>query len=190
MNKQPSFRELVRSDVAAWGDLWLNKKPEARRYGLRDSLRLLWGFAGLRATLIYRMSHALHRKRVKVLPQMLWRLNIFLHGLDIPASVPIGPRLYIPHPVGTVVTAKRIGSGCTLVSGVTIGMRNEPTFPVLGDNVYVGAGARLLGGIAIGNNVQIGANAVVIKDVPDNSIAIGVPAQIRPAKEKLVVSGE
>lgn len=183
-----TFWELVQSDVAAWGSLWIPNRAVQGRYGLWDTLRLTWGFVGLRASLLYRISHALRRRRVKVLPQMLWRLNIMLHGIDIPPRVPIGPRLYIPHPVGTVVMAERIGSGCTLVSGVTIGMRREPEFPIIGDNVYVGAGARVLGAITIGNNVQIGANAVVLQDVPDDSVAVGVPAQIRPAKRKTAES--
>src|SRR5205807_7133394 len=122
-----------------------------------------------------------HRRRIRFLPMFLHRLNLTLHGLDIPPTVPFGPRAYIPHPVGTVVMAERIGSGVTLVSGVTLGMRNEHAFPSLGDNVYVGAGARVLGGVRIGNNVSVGANAVVLSDVPDNSIAVGVPARVRPA---------
>ena len=73
--------------------------------------------------------------------------------------------------------AERIGSGITLVSGVTIGMRNEQSFPVIGDNVYIGAGARVLGRIKVGSNVSIGANAVVLDDVPDHSVAVGVPAR-------------
>ena len=109
-----------------------------------------------------------------------------LHGLDIPPSVPIGPGLYIPHPVGTVVMANHIGSHVTLVSCVTIGLRKEVAFPTLGDHVYVGAGARILGPINVGNNVTIGANAVVLRDVPDNSVAVGVPASIRPAHSALL----
>ncbi len=144
-------------------------------------LRVLWSQAGLQATLLYRSANLLHRRGVRVLPQLLSRLNLTLYGLDIPPSVPIGPGLYVPHPVGTVVMAERIGANVTLVSGVTIGMRNEPRFPRIGDNVYVGAGARVLGGVEVGSDVSIGANAVVIHDVPDGATAVGVPARLRCA---------
>jgi serine O-acetyltransferase len=75
-----------------------------------------------------------------------------------------------------------MGSDITLVSGVTIAMRNERSFPTIGDRVYIGAGARILGPIRVGNDVSVGANAVVLEDVPDRSVAVGVPARIRPAR--------
>jgi len=176
--------ELMASDIAAWRDIWCGSLGLTGRIELLTTLRLIWLFPGLRATLLYRLSHALHRRGVKLLPHLLSQLNLIFHGFDIPASVPIGARLYIPHPVGTVVMADRIGTDVTLVSSVTIGMRKGPGFPTIGDNVYVGAGARVLGGITIGNNVSIGANAVVLTDVPENSVAVGVPARVRSGGSK------
>ena len=178
-NAQPGLLDLLRSDVAAWAEIWLG--PGAT-LNLAISFKLIFSYFGLRAALLYRLSHALQRRRVRLLPQFLYRLNLMAYGLDIPPSVAIGPGLYIPHPVGNVVMAERIGSRLTLVSGVTIGMRTEKGFPIIGDNVYIGAGARVLGRIRIGNNVSIGANAVVLTDVPDNSTAVGVPATVRPAR--------
>lgn len=180
MNGSESTISLMRSDVAAWAQLWAPGTQNG--HGWRTALRLGWGYTGLRATLLYRLSHGLRRRGVKALPQLLAQINIMLHGLDIPPHVPIGPRLYIPHPTGTVVTARVVGSDVTLVSGVTIGMRNTVAFPSIGDHVYIGAGARVLGEINIGDHVSIGANAVVLADVPANSVAIGVPATIRAAK--------
>lgn len=175
----PGVWQLIASDAQAWAALGF--VVIAPRAGAAvAALRLAWSFAGFRATLLYRLSHALHRARVRGLPGVIAAYNLTLHGLDIPPSVPIGARLYIPHPVGTVVTARRIGAGATLVSGVTIGMRNEPEFPLIGDNVYIGAGGRVLGGIVLGDDVAVGANAVVLTDVPDAHIAVGVPATIRP----------
>ncbi|MBN9393166.1 MAG: serine acetyltransferase [Chloroflexi bacterium] len=141
-------------------------------------LGLIWNSMGLRATLLYRLSYFLRSKKVKAIPGILARLNITLHGLDIPSSVQIGPGLYIPHPVGNVVMARRIGANLSLIGSNTIGMRNTHAFPVLGDNVFMGAGARVLGDIVIGDNVNIGANAVVIQDLPSNCTAVGVPAKI------------
>jgi serine O-acetyltransferase len=179
LEREPGLRELIASDIAAWARLWAPATRADARTPLRVTLRLVWSYLGLRATILYRVSHALRRRRVHLLPAMVSHWNLTLHGLDIPPSTEIGPRLYIPHPVGTVVTARRIGSDATLVSGVTIGMRNEPEFPLIGDNVFVGAGARILGGVTIGDNVSVGANAVVLSDVPSDSVAVGVPAVVR-----------
>jgi serine O-acetyltransferase len=192
-DNEPALIDLIESDLDAWRAIWTDGdrerrdttpgssgSPNRRRSGWLRAVGRFWMAAGLRATIIYRLSHALHRRRVKGLPQALSTLNLTLHGFDVPAFVEIGPGLYVPHPVGTVVTAERIGRNLTLVSGVTIGMRNEWTFPTIGDNVYIGAGARVLGGIKIGDDVSIGANAVVISDVPDCSIAVGIPARVCP----------
>ncbi|MDX1935128.1 MAG: hypothetical protein SFU56_21225 [Capsulimonadales bacterium] len=175
----PSFLELCKSDVRRWIELWSPPVPTRRAKRWQAGLKLIFNYCGLRATLLYRLSHALHRARIPVLPGIVGRWNLMLFGLDIPASVPFGPGIYIPHPVGTVVMAKSVGANVTLISGITIGMRNELAFPVLGDRVFVGAGARILGKVVIGSDVNIGANAVVIKDVPDGETAVGVPATIR-----------
>lgn len=174
---------LIASDVAVWAKLF---RPDAvadqKSLGFWKSCYLIFTYPGLRAGILYRLSHFLAQKRIKLIPQIIYQINLTLHGLDIPPFVPIGPGLYIPHPAGIVVTAERIGSNCTLVSVITIGMRNEHCFPRIGNDVYIGAGARVLGNITIGNNVKIGANAVVITDVPDDSIAVGVPAKVKPAR--------
>jgi serine O-acetyltransferase len=168
---------LIRSDAGAWARLWAPEESGSASWG--TTLRLLFNYAGLRATALYRIGHSLWRKRVPVLPGMVQRMNITLHGFDVPSNVPIGPGLYVPHPVGTVITAQRIGSNVTLISGITIGMRSELKFPVLGDGVFVGAGARILGDITVGDGAQVGANAVVLKDVPAGATAVGVPATIK-----------
>ncbi len=174
--------ELMVGDVRAWFKIWQPGWTPEQRITSKTALRLIWNYMGLRATLLYRLSHLLWLKRVPAVPGMLARLNITLHGFDIPAHVPIGAGLYVPHPVGTVITARRIGENLSLISANTIGMRNEHAFPVIGDNVFLGAGARVLGGITIGDNVVVGANAVVIEDVPANCTAMGVPAKIAPRK--------
>jgi serine O-acetyltransferase len=176
-------RQLIWEDVREWkriGYLGLDKAEEPVRLG--DMLRLLWAYAGLRATVWYRLSHAAHRSHIPLLPGMIARMNLRRYGLDIVSSVPIGPGLYIPHPVGAVVMAVSIGSHCHLISGVTIGMRNTPTFPRIGDNVTISAGARVLGDISVGDGATIGANAVVITDVPDGATMVGAPA--RPTQPK------
>jgi len=172
---------LVKSDLAAWRDLFA---PESigRRLSPSTAVRLICAYAGLRASLVYRLAHHLQRRRIPIVPTILTQVNLTLHGLDVVPSVAIGPRFYAPHPMGTVIMARRLGAGVTVVSGVTIGMRKGHAFPTIGDDVYIGAGARILGGITVGNRVSVGANAVVLNDVPDDSVAVGVPASVRPAR--------
>ena len=99
-------------------------------------------------------------------------------GLEISPGADIGGGLYIAHPIGTVISVERMGQNCTIIAGVTIGMRNSFEFPRIGDNVFIGAGARILGNIEIGDDAVIGANAVVIHDVPAGGTAVGIPAKV------------
>lgn len=95
----------------------------------------------------------------------------------------IGGGLFIQHGLSTIVAARSIGQNCQINQQVTVGYNDDSGLPpVIGDNVSIFAGAKVIGNIRIGNNVKIGANAVVIRDVPDNSLAVGVPAVIKPLK--------
>lgn len=181
MSEKPelSLLKLMESDVRAWAKIWQSDLAEDAPMGIKTIAGLVWSYSGLRATLLYRLSRACKRNGIPLLHGILARLNITLHGFDVPATVKIGPGLYIPHPVGTVITAREIGANVTLISNITIGMRNEPIFPLIGDNVFVGAGARILGNLVIGDNVNIGANAVVLTDVPSGATAVGVPAKVK-----------
>ncbi len=147
-----------------------------------EGLKLWWNYPAVRATFIYRLSHWCYRHRIRLLPGILWRMNIRRFGLDIVPSVPIGPGLYISHPVGTVVMARGLGRNVSLITNVTIGMRNTHEFPLVGNDVTIGAGARVLGGIVVGDGATIGANAVVIDDVAPGATMVGIPA--RPLKPK------
>ena len=177
----PGLRTLVRSDIQVWGEMLAFKRQNGP-VPTHTAIRLVLVYPGLRAALLHRLAYAAHRARIPIVPLILANVNVSLHGFNIPPHIEVGPRFYVPHPVGTVVTARRLGAGLTLVSAITIGMRKGDDFPVIGDDVYVGAGARILGAIGIGDRAQIGANAVVLKDVPADHVAIGVPATIRPAR--------
>ncbi len=171
-------RRLIWEDAREWKRMgYLGSEKADRPVRLGDVLRLWWTHAGLRATVRYRLSHAAHRRHIPLLPGMLARTNLRRYGLDIVATVPIGPGLYIPHPVGTVVMAVSLGARCHLISGVTIGMRNTHAFPRIGDDVVISAGARVLGDIYVGDGAIIGANAVVISSVPDGATMVGAPAR-------------
>lgn len=133
----------------------------------------------------YRVRPALLRKFFSALYKMCFKLIQIITGIELPCEAEIGRNFVIDHFGGIIVSGyTRIGDNCRIRNGVTIGLRRveEKIAPVIGDNVDIGAGAKLLGPIRIGNNVVIGANAVVITDVPDDSIAVGVPAIIKPRR--------
>ena len=108
-----------------------------------------------------------------------------LTGIELPCEVTLGSNFVIDHFGGIVVSGyASFGDNCRLRNGVVVGLKNvdDPRAPRLGSNVDIGAGAKLLGNISIGDNVCIGANAVVLTDVPSNSLAVGVPAVVKPLR--------
>lgn len=141
------------------------------------SLRMLFSDGSL-CTVLYRMMRASRRCGLGILAAVVYKLNAFLTGAVIGRSAEFGPGLIILHSVGVVVnTSVRGGCNVIIEGGVTIGAEKGRS-PVLGDNVYIGSGAKVIGGVKVGNDVRIGANAVVVKDVPDEATAVGVPARI------------
>lgn len=171
-------------DMKRWQDRSFRPRdasPSRLELKRRDAIRLLWRHPALWATAIYRASRWCHIHGLRGFPTVLMRLNMLLFGIEIGPGIPVGPGLYIPHPYGMVVMAERIGANATFIHAITIGMRNEWEFPVIGDAVLIGAGARVLGGITLGTGCSIGANAVVIHDVPAGATATGIPAVMRPA---------
>src|SRR5579863_10259806 len=131
----------------------------------------------------YRIKSTILRKPFSFVYKFLFKVMQVLTGIELPCEVEIGRNFLIDHFGGIIVSGyARFGNNCRIRNGVVIGLRRiaERSAPVIGDNVDIGAGAKLLGPIRIGNNVVIGANAVVLTDVPDDSIAVGVPAQVKP----------
>jgi len=149
-----------------------------------------WAAQGFWALLVYRFGRwrygvrpALLRKFFSLIYKVLYKLVQIATGIELPCEVTIGRNFVIDHFGGIVVSGyARFGDNCRIRTGVVVGLKNvdDPCAPVIGDNVDIGTGAKLLGNIRIGNNVVIGANAVVLTDVPDNSIAVGVPAVVKP----------
>jgi serine O-acetyltransferase len=107
---------------------------------------------------------------------------IYKLGISIPPSTQIGSGFYIGHFGGIVVNGKSvIGKNCNISQGVTLGQANRGNnkgYPILGDNIYIGPGAKIVGAVKIGNNVAIGANCVVTKDIQDNSVVVGIPGKV------------
>jgi serine O-acetyltransferase len=116
-----------------------------------------------------------------------WILSQILTGIELPCETVLGRRFRIDHFGGIVISGDAVfGEDCVIRNGVTVGLKNtgQSGSPIIGDRVDIGAGAKILGPIRIGNDVAIGANAVVLSDVPANSIAVGVPARIISRKLK------
>jgi O-antigen/teichoic acid export membrane protein/serine acetyltransferase len=181
-----SMLRLIAEDVRMWKRIGYLGPSDGSDLTFRDAIRLIWCYSGLRATINYRLSAEARRLGIPLLPGTLARRNLRRYGLDIDPSVPIGPGLYIPHPVGTSISAQSIGSRCQLISNNTIGMRGHQERATMGDDVFIGAGARVLGDIHIGDGAHIGANAVVLTDVPAGVTAMGIPARLLPPKGVLV----
>jgi serine O-acetyltransferase len=153
-----------------------------------------WGAQGFWALTVYRFGRwryrvrpALLRKLLSLLYKILFKFVQIITGIELPCEAEIGRNFVIDHFGGIVVSGyAKFGDNCRIRNGVVVGLRriDEPIAPVIGNDVDIGAGAKILGPISIGNNVAIGANAVVIADVPDNCVAAGVPAVIKPRRAR------
>ena len=150
----------------------------------RSSLEVLTAYPGIHALALHRVSHRLWTWRLKWLGRMLAQLGRFLTGVEIHPGARIGKGLFIDHGMGVVIgETAEIGDGCTLYHGVTLGgttWRREKRHPTLGRNVVVGAGAKILGPVTIGDDVRIGSNSVVTKDVPAGATVVGIPGRVVP----------
>lgn len=130
---------------------------------------------------VHRISHRLYKMKIPLLPRLFRFIIFLLYNSDIPSSVIIGKETLFGHSgIGVVIHQDAvIGNHCIIGQGITIGGRSRnPQVPVIGNKVYIAAGARVLGPIKIGNNVIIAPNAVVIEDVADNCIVGGIPARV------------
>jgi len=135
----------------------------------------------MKAMTLYRIAHSLYMKHIPVLPKIFYRLIYLINNCHVHYQTEIGAGTVLAYGgVGVIIHKDAvIGKNCIVESNVTIGGRNNnPKVPVIGNNVFIGTGARILGDVRVGNNSIIGANAVVIHDVPDNCSVAGVPAKI------------
>lgn len=173
--------------IAAISLIWLFFRSEIKGVFERDPaakniLEVILLYSGLHAIIFYRISHVLYLMKVPILPRLISQLARFLTGIEIHPGATIGKGLFIDHGMGVVIGETSIlGDNVTLFQGVTLGGTGKEKgkrHPTLGSNVVVGTGAKVLGNIVIGDNVAIGANAVVIKDAPSNSTVVGVPGRI------------
>ena len=160
---------------------------------IREDLRAYhgqWSAQGFWVMVIYRFGRwrygvkpAPLRKLLSLVYHVSFKTVQIITGIELPCEADVGRNFVIDHFGGIIISGyAKFGDNCRIRNGVVVGLRRveDQRAPIIGDNVDIGSGAKLLGPIRIGNNVLIGANAVVVIDVPDNSIAVGVPAVIKP----------
>ncbi|AQM60024.1 MULTISPECIES: serine O-acetyltransferase EpsC [Clostridium] len=158
-------------------DRVLKEDPAAR-----SKLEVFLLYPSINALIVYRIAHKLYNKKCFFLARLLSQLARFFTGIEIHPGAKIGKGLFIDHGMGVVIgETAEVGDNVTIYHGVTLGGTGKDKgkrHPTVKDNVIIGAGAKVLGPITIGNNVKVGANSVVLKDVPDNATAVGMPAKI------------
>ena len=163
----------IREDIASVFD----RDPAAK-----SVLEILLCYSGLHALWFYRLNHWLWNHRMRLLSRWLSQVARLLTGIEIHPAAQIGRRLFIDHGMGVVIGETTvIGDDVTLYQGVTLGGTGKEKgkrHPTIGNGVVVGAGARILGNIRVGDNCRVGAGSVVLRDVPDNSTIVGVPGHI------------
>lgn len=164
-------RSLIVADVQRWATLmsWANLSTQ------KSLLRLLAECPEFRNLYYYRVDRSNLAARLSM--HVLKKFYPGCATLFIDRTCDIGPGLFLQHAFSTIIMAD-LGENCWINQQVTIGYRDKSSRPWIGDNVRITAGAKVIGGIKIGNNVTVGANAVVIKNVPDNCVVVGVPAYI------------
>lgn len=154
-----------------------DRDPAARNW-----LEVLICYPGLQALFFHRLAHLLYNLGIPFLPRFISHLARALTGIEIHPGANIGKGVFIDHGMGVVIGETAIlGDYCLIYQGVTLGGTGKETgkrHPTLGENVVVGAGAKVLGNIQIGNDVRIGAGSVVLRDVPSNCTVVGIPGRI------------
>lgn len=175
------FKKL-REDIA----LIKERDPAAR-----SSFEIWLTYSGLHAVHSYRKAHWFYEHKMPTVARIISQLARFRTGIEIHPGAKIGKGLFIDHGMGVVIgETTEIGDNCMIYQGVTLGGTGKDKgkrHPTLGNNVMVGAGAKVLGPFKIGNNVKIAAGAVVLEEIPDNCTAAGVPARIVRNKGQRVV---
>lgn len=167
----------IRDDVRVTVETVKERDPAAR-----NTAEVLLLYSGVHALMAHRVAHRLYEKKCYFPARVISQAARHLTGIEIHPGATIGKGFFIDHGMGVVIgETTEIGNNCTVYQGVTLGGTGKDVgkrHPTLGDNVMVGAGAKILGPVHIGNNSKIAANAVVLHEVSENSTAVGIPAKV------------
>lgn len=173
---------LLRSAARRWReDL---EAARDRDPAARSTAELILAYPGLHALWLHRLAHRMwHQPSLRLLARLLSHFNRALTGIEIHPGAKLGRRLFIDHGMGVVIgETAEVGDDVLMYHGVTLGgrsMSRGKRHPTIGSHVVIGTGARVLGPISVGDGAQIGANAVVVKDVPAGAVVVGVPGVVR-----------
>jgi len=180
---------LIKSDLHRYFDTYRLRGDRPNKFKIY--LESFIFKAGFLAVFLYRISHWLWRHKLNIFAWSITRISVTLTGAEIEYNMVAGPGLLIPHPVGIVIgRGSKIGSRVTIYHNVTLGVKSwsKDTFneyPNVGNNVIIFAGAKVLGSIKLGDNCVVGANSVVLHDVPEGAQVFGVPAKIISSSKNL-----
>lgn len=171
---------MVQSMIKLFKELYEDAKNiQFKDPAAKNICYVIFLYQGFHILIFYRIGHFLYRHKCYFLARLVSQIARFLTGIEIHPGAKIGRRLFIDHGMGIVIgETTTIGDDCTIYHGVTLGGTGKDKYkrhPDLGNNVMVGCGAKVLGPIKIGNNVKIGANAVVTKNTEDNVTVVGIP---------------
>lgn len=176
-----SVMQKLKADLHLWASVW-GREPSVALFA-----RLILLEPGFQLSTLFRL-----RELVRPVPgigvpldRIMRVLGVVLYSADLTPQARIGAGVYFPHPIGVVIGAADIGRNVAILQGVTLGIAERQLIKrvLVGDGTWIYAGAKVLGAVEIGRNVKIGANAVVLKSVPDGHVAVGVPAQILPPSD-------
>ncbi len=181
-----TFWSVLRDDL----EVALREDPAAR-----TRFEVAVAYPGVHAVWAYRLAHRMwHEPGLRLPARLLSQATRAATGIEIHPAAKLGHRLFIDHGMGVVIgETAEVGDDVVLFHGATLGgrsMRHGKRHPTLGNRVVVGAGAKILGPVRIGDGAQIGANAVVVKDVPAGAVAVGVPAEVRQRPESWSADGD
>ncbi|MGB9768466.1 MAG: serine O-acetyltransferase [Dictyoglomus turgidum] len=170
------MKKIIETIIADYKAVF-EKDPAARNF-----LEVILCYHGFHAILLHRIAHFLWKLKIPIIPRLISNINRLLTGIEIHPGAKIGKGFFIDHGMGVVIgETTEIGDNVLIYQGVTLGGTGKEKgkrHPTIGNNVVIGAGAKVLGPITIGDNTRIGAGSVVLKSVPPNCTVVGVPGRI------------
>ncbi len=166
------FETLRRDIQAAW-----DRDP-----AVRSTLEIIFCYPGLHAVWLHRVAHWFWNRGLLFIGRFISHVNRFLTGIEIHPAARLGPGLFIDHGMGVVIgETSEVGENVTIYQGVTLGgtsLERKKRHPTIGNNVVIGSGAKILGPFMVGDNSKIGSGSVVVKEVPPDSVVVGVPGRV------------